>query len=941
MWWNSSGAGQLLLPNTGPSVPVTPVVSVNFMQVAQNVSSPLYTNVYVTAGTNSVTYYPVLVTSNTTGNYPANVSSVISMTGNVLSISNLLTTGDVTIVGNLFCNNNVIFNDTILLTARASPAVVTRGISMQRPAGNVMIAHLSTEAGGIYANTLVLGYTFGNALGTLLPPDTGNSLNVYVTGAITGAKGLYGNMFGSNTISASQITIANTTPNQLFSVGANVYICDTQSNTIVTRGNVSAAYYSGNAALLTSTTDAAPGTYTYPSITVSAGGRISSVTSGSQPVSNGTAGQVAYYTNSNTVSGDIGMTYSNTIGTLTLTGGLTIGGDLKVSGNTYSSNNIVFNDAVVLISNNTPNVTTRGMLMQRPAGNIMAAYLSTESGSAYMNTMVFGYTFGGAQNGLLTPDTGNSLPVSVIGSVTASNGFYGTLAGSNTVTASTLITSGNVSIGNTATALSTLVVGSNLFVRDTAANVLTISGNLSAGYLFGNAAFLTGVTLSTIVNNGNTTSNTVQFTNLATSLVASGNVVANNFILNSSNIQLGASAGLGQGSGAIAIGTSAGQYSQNAYSIAIGSNAGQSYQTTYAVAMGYFAGQINQNTYSVAIGANAGQNNQNSYAVAIGHQAGLSNQSSHGVAIGYLAGVTTQNTHAVAIGSSAGNSNQGLYSVAIGLNAGKSNQGNNSVAIGNSAGITSQANNSIILNANGGTDLSSATTGFFVKPVIARITTFSNVVTYNKTTGEFVTTDLFQDTAGNLNLGGNSLLGTGNIQPTSNNSASIGTTSLRYSTLWTTNGTISGSDERHKVSVPLVYGLNEILQVETVKYKWNSGPDTDTQYYGVLAQQIDPILPELIYKDNPGFWSINYTELVPVCINAIKDLNTKISCKGSVQLNNGTGLVNIDGSITNPHYFLQNTTSYDPVIGSLSPNNVLTITCQNTSSNAIINYRVI
>jgi hypothetical protein len=134
---------------------------------------------------------------------------------------------------------------------------------------------------------------------------------------------------------------------------------------------------------------------------------------GGSNVISGTAGQVPYYVNGIKLAGDPGFTYSN------VSQSVTIAGDLIVKGNTYTTNNVVFNDTIIQIGNAAPAFTTLGAVMSRPAGNVMMAYLSTENGGAYMNTLTFGYTFGSPSGTLLPPDTSNNLEVRVFGNVTA------------------------------------------------------------------------------------------------------------------------------------------------------------------------------------------------------------------------------------------------------------------------------------------------------------------------------------------------------------------------------------------------------------------------------------------------------------------------------------------------------------------------------------------
>ncbi len=135
------------------------------------------------------------------------------------------------------------------------------------------------------------------------------------------------------------------------------------------------------------------------------------------------------------------------------------------------------------------------------------AYLSTENGSAYMNTLAFGYTFGSPGEQLLQPDLGNNLPVIVFGNVTA-NTFIGNGSGLNWTTSATPGTYGSSS------ATPTITVDSNGRISSiTTSSIAT--------------------TLEAIVNNGNTTSNTVQFTNAGNSLITTGNIgIANSNPLN-------------------------------------------------------------------------------------------------------------------------------------------------------------------------------------------------------------------------------------------------------------------------------------------------------------------------------------------------------------------------------------------------------------------------
>ncbi len=48
------------------------------------------------------------------------------------------------------------------------------------------------------------------------------------------------------------------------------------------------------------------------------------------------------------------------------------------------------------------------------------------------------------------------------------------------------------------------------------------------------------------------------------------------------------------------------------------------------------------------------------------------------------------------------------------------------------------------------------------------------------------------------------------------------------------------------------------------------------RHYGLIAQELQKIYPDLVYKDGEGFLGINYTELIPVLIQSIKELKQEV-----------------------------------------------------------------
>ena len=48
-------------------------------------------------------------------------------------------------------------------------------------------------------------------------------------------------------------------------------------------------------------------------------------------------------------------------------------------------------------------------------------------------------------------------------------------------------------------------------------------------------------------------------------------------------------------------------------------------------------------------------------------------------------------------------------------------------------------------------------------------------------------------------------------------------------------------------------------------------------HYGLLAQEVKELYPELVHEDAAGVMSINYTELIPLLIQAVQNLSEQVS----------------------------------------------------------------
>ena len=153
--------------------------------------------------------------------------------------------------------------------------------------------------------------------------------------------------------------------------------------------------------------------------------------------------------------------------------------------------------------------------------------------------------------------------------------------------------------------------------------------------------------------------------------------------------------------------------------------------------------------------------------------------------------------------------------------------------------------------------------------------------------------------------GATTLFGTVNgshILPRTSNTYDLGSAALQWRNLYMTNGPIMSSltsngttgasisasgqliltpsDKRLKTNIEdLNYGLKELLKLKSVKYNY-----IDTKMYGesktigFIAQDVEEIMPEVVKQSADAYHlrSLNYVEIIPVIVNAIKEQNDLI-----------------------------------------------------------------
>lgn len=85
------------------------------------------------------------------------------------------------------------------------------------------------------------------------------------------------------------------------------------------------------------------------------------------------------------------------------------------------------------------------------------------------------------------------------------------------------------------------------------------------------------------------------------------------------------------------------------------------------------------------------------------------------------------------------------------------------------------------------------------------------------------------------------------------------------------------SDERYKKEIrQLKSALQKVLHLKGVSYEWDKDKVKGAGYkggrqIGLIAQEVEKVLPELVHTDDKGYKTLSYDKMVPVLIEAVKE----------------------------------------------------------------------
>jgi len=94
-------------------------------------------------------------------------------------------------------------------------------------------------------------------------------------------------------------------------------------------------------------------------------------------------------------------------------------------------------------------------------------------------------------------------------------------------------------------------------------------------------------------------------------------------------------------------------------------------------------------------------------------------------------------------------------------------------------------------------------------------------------------------------------------------------------------GVYHTSDRRWKKDIdPLRSSLEKVSKLQGVSYKWDveNHPEmefSEDEQIGFIAQDVEPIIPELVTTDDDGYKSVSYEKMTAVLVEAVKELKAQ------------------------------------------------------------------
>ena len=421
--------------------------------------------------------------------------------GNDLNLtgSNIAAVVGVTASGNISTTANVVGAN--ILTS----GIVSTG-------GNIQAGGIISASGNIVTAGYFVGNFQGNVSGNLTVPGSNTQVLFNSNGNAGATAGLTFNTSGPNLLTV----LGNVQAGNLLTAG-----------TVSATGNIQGNYILGNGALLTGISGGTPSAIVngLTNITIPSSGSNANISIG------GTTNVMVFTNTGVLVTGIASVSGNVTGGNIVTAGQITATSNISSATN-VTGGNLLTGGTVSALGNVTGgNIIATGIVSA--AGNITGNYLFgngsqlTGLSATYGNSNVATYlpTYSGNLTANTISTTGNITGNYILGNGSQLTGLPATYGNSNVVTllaglgSNSILTTGTITSGN--------ITGANILTT----GLVSVSGNVTASYYYGNGSQLTGVvatgigTLSTLSVTGTATVGNIS---TAGTVSAVGNITGGN-----------------------------------------------------------------------------------------------------------------------------------------------------------------------------------------------------------------------------------------------------------------------------------------------------------------------------------------------------------------------------------------------------------------------------
>lgn len=113
-----------------------------------------------------------------------------------------------------------------------------------------------------------------------------------------------------------------------------------------------------------------------------------------------------------------------------------------------------------------------------------------------------------------------------------------------------------------------------------------------------------------------------------------------------------------------------------------------------------------------------------------------------------------------------------------------------------------------------------------------------------------------------------------------------------YGNLYVSGTVTSASDRRFKRDIRYLdpaKSLSQILRLQPARYHWRQEDFPDRRFpngedLGLIAQEVEAVLPQLVHTDQKGYKSLEYAKFAPVLISAVQALHQELQTYAAVRI---------------------------------------------------------